>query len=294
MNIPVKTLANGFSMPVYGMGTWLIGGKREVDTSRDEDEIATLRAAIDLGVTHFDTAESYAAGHSEEILGQAIRGYKRERLLIATKVSGQNQAYNNLIQAAHASLARLNTPYIDLYMLHEFPSPGISIKDTMAALDSLVDSGLVKNIGVSNFTPRRLLEAQKYTKNKIVYNQVHYNVQFREAETAGVLAYCQAHDILLDAWRPLQKGTLPHAALIDELSRKYNKTANQIMLNWLISQDNVVTIAKTSSLAHLKENLGAIGWALDPQDIERIRVEFPGQEKVSDTYPLDYPGDVPA
>lgn len=294
MQIPTKALADGFSMPVYGAGTWLIGGKRDIDTSRDEEEIATLKYAIDQGVKHFDTAEGYAKGHSEEILGRAIKGYDRKKLLIATKVGGENQSYDNLIRSAHASLTRLGVSYIDLYMLHSYPIPGIPINEAMTALDHLVDEGLVRNIGVSNMTPRRFEEAQKYTKNKIVCNQVHYNTQIREAEVSGVLEHCQAHDVMLSAWRPLQKGAIAESKLIDEMAKKYGKTVNQVLLNWLISQQKVTVIAKTSSKEHLKENLGAVDWMLEAEDVAKIRKNFPDQKKISDTYPLDYPGDLTA
>lgn len=294
MDIPRKRLANGFEMPVYGFGLWLVGGKREADYSMDLQEIATLREAIELGVSHFDTAEGYADGHSEELLGEAIKDYDRSKLYIATKISGEHQTYDGVKKSLTESLARLQTAYVDLYILHSYPDEGIPIAETMKAMDELVEQGLIRNIGVSNMTPRRFKEAQKYTKHKIVCNQVHYNTQYREAEASGVLDFCQDNDVMLVAWRPLQKGSLPQSDLINRLAIKYQKTPPQIALNWLISQSNVVTIAKTSSIAHLKENLGAIGWAIDSIDIELIRTEFPDQQLISDAYPLEYAADVPA
>jgi diketogulonate reductase-like aldo/keto reductase len=294
MYIPTKKLSNGFEIPVYGFGMWLIGGKREQDYSRDDEEIATIRAAIDMGVTHFDTAEGYAKGHSEEILGKAMAGYNRKKLFIATKVSGENQSYADVLASCEASLKRLDTDYIDLYLLHSFPDTGIDITQTMHALDALVDAGNIKNIGVANFTPKRFVEAQKNSNYKIVCNQLHYNVKYREAESSGSLQYSQDNDVMLVAWRPLQKNSLSQSMVVDELCNKYNKSPNQIYLSWLMSQRNVVTIAKTSSIEHLKENLGAVGWDMDHEDIERLRLEFPDQETISDTYPLDYPGDISA
>ncbi len=294
MNIPTKTLENGFTMPVYSFGMWLIGGKREVDTSHDDENIAILRKAMEHGVTSFDSAEGYAAGHSEVLLGRAINGENRKNLFISTKVGGEHQGYDDLIQSAQASLERLGTDYIDLYLLHSYPNPGIPIEDAMAAMDYLVDQKLVRNIGVSNMTPRRVVEAQKFTKHKIVYNQLHYNVVYREAEVSGSLEFCQQNDILLGAWRPLQKGAIPDTEIIQRIADKYNKTPNQVLLNWLVVQENVVALAKTSTLAHLEENLGALDWVLDTDDVEDIRKNFPDQQAVSDTYPLDYPGDIPA
>ena len=98
---------------------------------------------------------------------------------------------------------------------------------------------------------------------------------------------------MLVAWRPLQKGMLPHSSVLDELAKKYGKTPAQIAINWLISQDNVVTICKTSSPEHLQENLRAVGWTMEPKDIEKVRAEFPDQKLLSDAVPLNYDADVP-
>lgn len=292
MNIPVKKLKSGFELPVYGLGLWQVGGRWEADTSKDEEEIKAIRNAIESGVTHIDTAELYGNGHAEELLGKALDGVDRKNLIIATKVSSPNQRYDDLLRSFEASLKRIRTDYIDLYLLHRFPDPGISISDTMRAMDSLVNQRVVKNIGVCNFTPNRLIEAQKHTKNKIACDQVHYNLQYREAENKGVLDFCQKNDILLSAWRPLQKGLLPKSSLLDQMMEKYDKTAAQIAINWLISQDNVITLSKTSNSAHLEENLGAIGWPMTKEDIEKIRKEFPDQKFVSEALPLDYETDI--
>lgn len=293
MSIPTKKLKNGFELPVYGLGLWEMGGRLDADTAHDEREINAIRAAIDAGITHIDTAELYGNGHAEELLKEAINGYNRSKLIIASKVSAWDQSYDDLIKACEGSLERIGTDYLDLYMLHRFPEKGINIADTMKAMDELVRQGVVKNIGMSNVTQRRFDLAQSLTKNKIVCNQVHYNVQYREAEARGLLKHAQGNDVMLVAWRPLQKGTLPQDSIINNLAKKYEKTPAQIAINWLISQKNVVTISKTSSIEHLKENLGAIDWVMDDGDIELIRRDFPNQQVVSDAVPLDYTSDTP-
>jgi diketogulonate reductase-like aldo/keto reductase len=292
MDIPTKKLSSGFELPVYGLGLWQMGGRWEADASKDNDEVKAIRAALDAGITHIDTAESYGNGHAEEILKEALQGYDRSKLIIATKVSANNQTYEGIHKSFRASLDRMGLDYVDLYLLHRFPEPGIDIADTMRAMDELVEQGLVKNIGVCNMTPNRFDEVQKHTKNKLVCNQVHYNVQYREVEDKGVLKHCQKNDVMLVAWRPLQKGILPQSSLLEELAKKYDKTPVQIAINWLISQDNVVTLSKTSNLDHLKENLGAFGWSMEADDVERVRREFPDQHMVSDAVPLDYEADV--
>jgi diketogulonate reductase-like aldo/keto reductase len=294
MNIPTKKLGSGFELPVYGLGIWQMGGRWEADRSKDDQEIAAIRAAIDAGITHIDTAESYGDGHAEELLSRAIEGYDRKKLIIATKVSAQHQGYGGVRKAFRASLKRMKIEYVDLYLLHRYPESGLDIEGTMKAMNELVDEGVVKYIGVCNMSPNRFNEAQKHSKHKLVCNQVHYNVQYREVEDKGVLAQAQASDIMVVAWRPVQKGELQDSELVRELAAKYGKTPTQIAINWLISQDNVVTISKTSNVEHLKENLGALNWTMEPVDIERIRKEYPNQRMVSDAVPLDYEADIAA
>jgi len=288
MMIPTKKLKSGFKMPVFGIGTWQMGGRFERNPDNDDmADIQAIRAALDLGVTHIDTAESYAAGYAERIVGEALHGYDRSKLFLVSKVSKWNLRYDDVIKSARESLGRLKTDYLDLYLIHQ-PNPEIPIKETMRALDALVESGQIRNIGVSNFTVKRIEEAQAYTKNKIVANQVHYNLIFREPERQGLVEYCQIHDIMFIAWRPVQKGILTKRGIpiLDEMSRKYSKTPAQVAINWLISQKGIVTLAKTTSVVHMKENLGAVGWTMDPVDIKRLRNEFPNQQGISDTVPL--------
>ncbi len=292
MIIPTKKLSSDFELPVYGLGLWQMGGRWESDTSNDEREVAAIRAALDAGITHVDTAEGYGNGHAEQLLARAINGYDRAKLQIATKVAGHNQAYDGLMRALEGSLKRLQTDYIDLYMLHFYPPSGTDVNGTVRALDELVAQGAIKHIGVCNMSPNRFEDIQRRTKNKLVCNQVHYNVQYREAEKRGVLEHAQQNDVMLVAWRPVQKGNLPKSALVNELAAKYGKTPTQIAINWLVSQQNVVTISKTSSLEHLTENLGALDWRMEVRDIERIRTLFPDQKNVSDALPLDYETDV--
>ncbi len=294
MIIPIKTLNNGFSLPVYGLGLWQMGGRAEADTTNDAREIGALVGAAELGIAHFDTAEQYAAGHSEELLGQALKGADRARFTIATKVSPWNHHPEAMETALDASLKRLQMDYVDLYILHRFPDAGTPLPAAMEQLNRFVEDGRVRHIGVSNCSAARFSYLQNLSQHPLVCNQLHYNAQVREVETSGVLAQCQQQDVLLVAWRPLQKGALADAPIISELAAKYGKSSVQIMLNWLISQPNVVTIAKTSSLAHLQENLGATTWQMEAEDIERIRAEYPDQRQVSEAIALNYPADVPA
>jgi len=191
------------------------------------------------------------------------------------------------MNACRKSLERLNTNYLDLYLLHQF-SKDFSLEETMKALVELKDKGFVKNIGVSNFNVEHLKEAQSYSKYPIVCNQVHYNLRVREVEQSGLLKYCQENDVMIVAYRPTEKSKLFETTpkIIEDMCKKYNKTFAQISINWLISQPNVVTLAKTRNPKHLEENLGAIRWQMDQEDIEKLRNEFPNQVNISDVVPL--------
>lgn len=273
MNIPTKSLKSGFTMPVFGIGTWKMGGILNADPKNDEQDRKGLRIALELGVTLIDTADLYGAGHAEELIGVAIKGFDRDKLFIVSKVYKDKLAYDNVIKACRASLERLRTDYLDLYLIHA-PNPEIPIKDTFKALDELKEQGLIREIGVSNFTIDELKEAQSVTKNKIVVNQLHYNLAYQNLQEA--VDYCRTNDIMVMAYRPIERGALieKEIPVIEDMCKKYGKSKPQIVINWLISQ-GIVTISKMSDPKHLMENLKSLDFTMDKQDIERLRVEIP-------------------
>lgn len=277
MVIPAKKLKNVFAMPVFGIGTWRMGGVLEADNSRDREEIKALNTALDSGITHLDTAELYGHGHAEELIAQAIKGRDRSKLFIVSKVYSNHLKYRDVLEACHNSLKRLATEYLDLYLIHA-PDSAVPIEDTLKALDELKAGGLIRNIGVSNFNIEQLKAAQRSTKNRIVNNQLHYSLAYRTWE--DTVDYCQKNDILVTAYRPVERGVLtePGIDILDEMCQKYSKTPAQVAINWLISQPNVVTISKMVGAEHMKENLGALGWKMAEADIERLRHEFPETE----------------
>ena len=270
-----KELANGLRIPVLGLGTWEIGGRQTPDTTSDDIEVATLRAGIELGITHIDTAEVYGAGHAEELVGEAIKPFKREDIFITTKVWSTNLRYDDLISAMKRSLNRLSVEYVNLYLVH-WPNPDIPLEETMKALENCADEGYTRSIGVSNFPAALLAKAQSYLREHIlVADQVHYSL-VEQSPRKELLPYCEKKDVILIAYRPLEKGQLTENkhSVLDELTTKYRKTRAQVSLNWLISQKNVVTIPKASKLEHLKDNVGAVGWRLNHEDLERLGESF--------------------
>lgn len=288
MKIPTKKLQSGFEMPVFGFGTWQMGGTTERNPqNNDEADIAAIRRAIEAGITHIHTAESYANGYTETLVGKAIQGYDRSQLFLFTSLAKEHLAYADVRPSLESSLKRLGVTYIDMYMIHK-PNLNVPIAEAIKALDELQDEGLIKNIAVSNFTIERFEEAQAASRHKIVANQLHLNLMYREPERKGLVDYCQKNDVMLVAWRPVQKGMLSiaHNEVLDGVCQKYGKTPSQIAINWLISQKNIVTLSKMASQEHLEENLGALNFTMDEEDIALLDKEFPGQQDVSDAVPL--------
>ena len=231
-NMEFKWLTDDTKIPVLGVGTWDMGGGMEPDTTHDREDIHAIKTAIKLGMTHIDTAEMYARGHTEELVGEAIKDFDRKELFITTKVLPENLRYDDVVAAAKRSLQRLKTTHIDLYLVH-MPNPIIPIQQTMEAFDFLVESKLVRFIGVSNFTLEQLREAQAYTRNKIVANQIEYNLLMRDQKgeytshmESSIVPYCNDKGIMVVAYRPLAKGRLARSGykVMDALSEKYHKT----------------------------------------------------------------------
>jgi len=277
MFIETKKLKDGFELPVFGFGTWGMGGRDLLDPENDDaTDIKAIKTAIEMGITHIDTAEWYSEGHAEEIVSEALKGFDRSRLIITTKVTPMHLHYDDLVSSAMQSLKRLKTDYIDVYLIHS-PNPYIDIRESMEALDFLLEKKIIRSMGLSNFNTELFIKAQQCTLNKITCNHLHYNLKHRGPLNDGSIKYAQDNDVMVVAWRPLQKGLFSKEVtqIVKYISYKYGKTVNQVAINWLISQKNVVTISKSRNIDHLNENLGALGWKLENEDIDFLTKSFP-------------------
>ncbi|WP_297501940.1 aldo/keto reductase [Thermococcus sp.] len=254
-----------------GMGTWGIGGKETPDYSQDRESIEVLRHGLELGINLIDTAEFYGAGHSEELVGKAIEDFEREELFIISKVWPTHFSYSEAKKAARASAKRLGT-YIDIYLLHWPVDDFRRIEETLHALEELVDEGLIRYIGVSNFDLELLKRSQEAMKKyEIVANEVKYSLKDRWPETTGLLDYMKGEKMTLIAYTPLEKGTLARNECLAEIGKAYGKTSAQVALNYLIWEENVVAIPKAGNRTHLEENFSAMGWRLSKEDREKAR-----------------------
>jgi len=266
--IELKQLGNtGVMVSEIGLGTWKYRGGVE-----------PLRRGIEIGAYLIDTAEIY---RTENVVGQAIQGM-RERVFIATKVSGEHLRSEAVLRAADASLRLLGTEVIDLYQIH-WPNARVPIKETMQAMETLVDRGQVRYIGVSNFSLRELRAAQEVmTKYPIVSNQVLYNLNRREIER-DLLPYCQEHNITILAYTPLDDGRLATASrfrrsqstrVLEQVATDVQKTLAQVALNWCTARPNVIAIPKSNSVERTVENCQASGWRLSPAQVQSLDEAF--------------------
>lgn len=255
------------------MGTWAIGG----GPSQDKQAVEALKLGLDLEMRFIDTAEMYGSGYSEQLVSRALEGEKKP-VFVASKVSPQHFAYEDVLHSARLSLKRLAMKQMDLYQLH-WPNPRIPISETMKAMEKLANDGLIRNIGISNFSIEQTKAAQaSLSRNAIVSNQVEYSLVDRAVEE-DILPYCQKEGLTLIAYSPLGQGKIPRGRggpfkVLDKIATKYGKVREQIALRWVLQHDSVLVIPKASDRDHVRENVEVINWNLNPEDFQKLNDAF--------------------
>ena len=262
------------TIPKIGFGTWSIGGDSTANPKLDSASLTALRSALEIGYTHFDTAESYAAGHSEELVGRAVRetNTQRENVFITTKVSPEHLDYNDVLKSCDNSLRRLKLDYIDLYLIH-WPGFGVKYEEAFRALNNLVRDGKVRHLGVSNFKLKLLKQAQELSETPILTNQVPYRIPDRTYAENGVIEYCQQNNILVTAYSPVKFRGVNGNKALGEIAEAHSATPFQIALAWLIMQPHVITIPMSFSPQHIKENFEAAKIELSEEEMARLTNE---------------------
>jgi diketogulonate reductase-like aldo/keto reductase len=260
------------TLPKIGFGTWKIGGNYHPDPSKDARSIAALRSALEIGYTHFDTAEVYADGHSEELVGQAIRETKtkREGLFITSKVDPGHLGYEDVLKSCEGSLRRLRMEYLDLYLIHWPPRARTKLDEAFRALNKLVRDGKIRHLGVSNFNLKLLKQSQELSETHIITDQVPYSLSDHTYVKNGVLDYCQRNDILLTAYSPVDQGRLNATPTLRSVAEAHSATPYQIALAWLVSQPRVITIPMSYNPQHIKENFEAVEIILSDAEIKQL------------------------
>ena len=266
--IPTVTLPSGLEIPALGLGTWQMGENK----ARARDEIDSLRLGLDLGMTLIDTAEMYGEGGAERIVGQALED-RRDEVFLVSKVYPWNASRTGTIAACEASLKRLGTDRLDLYLLHwrgEHP-----LADTIAAFEELKAAGKIGAWGVSNFDTADMEELFALPGgSNCAVNQVLYNLSRRGIEH-DLLPWCQARGVPVMAYSPIEQGRLLHHPELIRLAKVYQATPAQVALAFLIERDGVVAIPKSASLRRVRENRDAVDLDISDEDWAALDTAFP-------------------
>jgi len=243
-------------LPGVGIGTY--------DLPHDTCK-ASVEHALDIGYRHVDTAEMY---DNEAAVGDAIAeaDVDRENVFVATKIHSRNLAYEDVLEHARASRNRLGVEVIDLLYVH-WPMRAYDPADTLAAFDELYDQGLIRHVGLSNFTPELLDEARSHLGAPVFAHEVECHPLLPQDE---LRAYAREYDHHLVAYSPLAKGAVTDVPVLASVAEKHDASPAQVAIAWLLSKENVAVIPKSTSPAHIRENYRARRLFLDPRDVERI------------------------
>lgn len=267
----------GQMLPVIGQGSWNF----PTDKAACERTEAALRLGIEQGMEHIDTAEMYGSGQSEELIGRAIKGLRRENIFIVSKVLPSNATYKGTISACEKSLKRLQTDYLDCYLLHWRGSHPLT--ETIRGLEKLIDDGKIRSMGVSNFDVDDLQEALDIATKPIACNQILYNLYTRAPERR-LIPFCAKNKIAIVGYTPFAQRSAPEAgtvggAALHKIAEAHEVTVNQVILAYLVRDENAFTIPKAARSEHIVENAGAGKLKLSKADIEKIDSVFPLPER---------------
>ncbi|SCX03249.1 aldo/keto reductase [Agrobacterium rosae] len=267
-DIPTVTLPSGVSIPALGIGTWNMGEERAAEIS----EISSIRKSVELGMTVVDTAEKYADGKSEEVVGKAIADM-RDQTFLVSKVHPINASAQGTIDACERSLKRLGTDHLDLYLLHWRGSH--PLEDTVGAFEKLKADGKIRDWGVSNFDTDDMEELFSFTEGKnCAVNQVLYNLSRRGPEY-DLLPWCQNHGVPLMAYSPIQQGQLLKNHELIRIAKAYQATPAQVALAFLLDRDGVMAIPKSANPERVTENRGATDLDISDDGWAALDAEFP-------------------
>jgi diketogulonate reductase-like aldo/keto reductase len=259
----------GESVAVLGQGTWHFA---ETPERRDE-EVASLREGLDLGMTLIDTAEMYADGDAEKIVGEAIRG-RRDEVFLVTKILPHHATRRGTGPACTKSLKRLMTDRIDLYLLH-WRTDGVVLREVIEAFDELVREGAIRFWGVSNFDIDDMEDLVALPGGENMQtDQVLYNLMRRGSEF-DLLPWCHAEEVPIMAYSPIEQGRLLDDPAIHAVAKRHGATPAQVALAWVLRDKHVIAIPKAATMWHVHENRTALDIRLTHEDLIRLDAAFP-------------------
>ena len=266
--IPRISLPGGGDLPVLGQGTWYMGE----DQRARPREVSALRLGLDLGMTLIDTAEMYGDGGAEEVVGEAIQG-RRDEVFLVSKVLPHNASRRGTIAACEASLKRLKTDRIDLYLLHWRGRHPLA--DTVAAMEELRAAGKIRHWGVSNLDPADMAELMAVPHgDRCATNQLLYNLTRRGIEF-DLLPWQRQRGIPTMAYSPIEQARLLRAPVLAEIANRHDASPAQIALAWVIRSGDVIAIPKATNPEHVADNRQALDIRLSDQDLVELDLAFP-------------------
>lgn len=268
MTLPTTRLPCGETVPVLGQGTWYMGET----PARRAEEAAALRLGLDLGLTLIDTAEMYADGRAEEVVGDAITG-RRDEVFLVSKVLPGNASRRGTVMACERSLRRLRTDRIDLYLLHWRGSHPLA--ETIAAFETLIRDGKIRHWGVSNLDLDDMKALASHPGGGAAQtNQVLYNLSRRGIEY-DLLPWQRERGIPTMAYSPIEQGRLLANPALAAVAARHGAAPAQAALAWLLAKGDVIAIPKSSDPAHVRANRQALDLRLDAEDFEALDHAFP-------------------
>jgi diketogulonate reductase-like aldo/keto reductase len=266
--IRTTQLPSGEAVPVLGQGTW---GMAEGRHERDQ-EIRALRLGLELGMSLIDTAEMYADGETEKLVGDAIHGHRDDTFLVS-KVLPQNASRTATIAACERSLRRLRTPWLDLYLLHWRGS--IAIEETLQGFETLVQVGKIRYWGVSNFDVDDMEELVGLPRGKgVATNQVLYNLTRRGIEY-DLMPWCRDRKIPIMAYSPVEQGRLLNNRELQRVADRLGVKPAQVALAWVLRQDRIIAIPRAGKPEHVREDRAALELRLTAEDLKALDRAFP-------------------
>lgn len=264
----------GQQVPAMGIGTWHMGER----PAQRETEIAAIQAGISAGARVVDTAEMYGSGKSENLVGEALKPFKREDIFLISKVLPENASQRRMEASLDASLQRLRTDYLDLYLYHWRGS--VPLSETVAELQRLQTTGKIRSWGVSNFDIADLQELWALPGgDQAVANEDLYHLGSRGLDYA-VLPWQRDHDLPLIAYSPIAQGDswghhLTTTPIVQQIAQAHHATIYQVLLAWVVRHPQVLAIPQTSSVAHMEQNIAATDLTLSATELAALDQQFP-------------------
>ncbi len=263
----LKTRSGAALYPI-GIGTWGFGGTWEAEYGKEGEAAKAINYSISKGQNHIDSAEIYGGGHTDEVVGKAIKDLNREDLFLTDKVWETSVANGKVRPAVEKMLKKLDTDYLDALYIHK-PWDNFPWREAIPQINQLIDEGIVRYFGVSNFDTTQLKETTSLSKHPVSLIQLYFNVLHKQDVTEEMQKFCESNGTQIIAYRPLERGMVLEDKTIQTIAKKHNALPSQIALAWLISQ-GAFPIPQATGQLFIDQNIAATTIKLSSQEIAQL------------------------